>query len=125
MSEPAQVTQHGAGLRRIAMAPDVLVVQHGGLGKVWLFEGSAADAYAAADPDTVTAALGLLDDSNVPPCRAGLAWPTPDAPPLLDRTVAFGGPILRVRCWEQQLAPSLAAVLAPLAAVGAPVPRQH
>ncbi len=110
------------GLRRIALAPDALVVQCGSSGQVWLLEGAAAAAYGAADPAIVTEALAVLDGKAGPsgrPSRVGSACTVPDGPAPLELTVAFGGPMLRVRCWDARLVPSLAALLAPLAVGGA------
>lgn len=94
-----------------------LVVQDSTRGRLWVLEGEAAQAVAAADEALAAAALdrvGLVAGQR----QSTVACAPPRSPPALEMTVAEGGPPVRVRCWPSAIAPTLSHALAPLAATG-------
>lgn len=95
---------------------------HGGAsGKIWYLEEVALEACALLGDDEIAAILTELQEDEPPRATlVGEAWPAPRHAPALERRVANGGVVLRVRVWEPRLAGALDRMLAALASDGAP-----
>lgn len=100
---------------------DGIVLLDGASGRIWLLEGELAEASRSlSDDDVIEALTSLQDPLPAPAALPGDAFEPPDRAAFVDLCLGDGDQIIRVRVWDESMAPVLASMLAPLIVQGPP-----
>lgn len=98
-----------------------LVIRDQASGRIWLLQDAAAEACRSLDEAEATAVLSAIHgDTVAPKVMMGQPWLPHHPFPKLDRCLADGAGVLRLRVWDDRLAAILEQMLSPLVVNAAP-----